>query len=255
LEITEDTFLNGRISILQHRDGYRFSIDAFLLADFAAPHAQDRIVDLGTGCGIIPLILAYRHPDIRLTGIEIQKPLASLAAQNVEINRMKDRIRIMCGDIKSLGIDDVSGPVDLVISNPPYRKKLSGRINPHQQRAIARHEIHVTIQDVIHAASRLLRTGGRFAVIYPTERIADLLVTLRSAGIEPKHLLMIHSRAIDPSRLMLVAGVKGANPGAIIHKPLIIYQPDGTCTDAIQTMFTQTVPKEPRFNDLWQKCA
>jgi len=234
---TEDTFFKGRIKVLQHREGYRFSIDAVLLAAFSAPGNNDRIVDLGTGCGIIPLILGYRHPAVSITGIEVQPELADLAAHNVEVNGLKERITIIRADMRSLSIQAVSGPVALVISNPPYRKGRSGRVNPHPQRAVARHEILATLQDVACAAARLLGIGGRFTIIYPAERITDLLTSLRSAGIEPKHIQTVHAKAHDPGRLVLVSGIKGGRPGAAVHEPLVIYQPNGSYTDRVQAMF------------------
>ncbi len=234
---TEDTFFNGRIKVFQHRKGYRFSIDAVLLAAFSAPEAGDRIVDLGTGCGIIPLILGHRHLSASIAGIEIQPELAALAVQNVEANGLIERVTIICGDMRFLSIQDVSGPVDLVISNPPYRKDRSGRVNPHPQRAVARHEILATLQDVTDAAARLLGIGGRFAIVYPAERITDLLTNLRSAGIEPKHIQTVHAQAHDPGRLVLVSGIKGGRPGAAVHEPLVICRPDGMYTDRVQAMF------------------
>ena len=221
---------------MQHRKGYRFSIDAVLLAAFSAPGGKDRIVDLGTGCGIIPLILGQRHPAVRIAGIEVQPELAALAAQNVEANGMKDRVTIICGDMRLLSIQAVAGPVDLVISNPPYRKGRSGRVNPHPQRALARHEILATLQDVAAATARLLGIGGRFAIVYPAERITDLLTNLRSTGIEPKHIQAVHATGHDPARLVLVSGIKGGRPGAVIHEPLVIYQPNGTYTETVQAM-------------------
>jgi tRNA1Val (adenine37-N6)-methyltransferase len=237
LGLTEDTFFNGRIKVLQHRQGYRFSIDAVLLAAFSAPGAKDRIVDLGTGCGIIALILGYRHPAVSITGIEVQPELAELAARNIEANGLKERITILRTDLRSLSIQDIGSPVDLVISNPPYRKGRSGRVNLHPQRAMARHEILATLQDVAVAGARLLGIGGRFAIIYPAERITDLLSHLRSAGIEPKHIQTVHAKDNDPARLVLVSGIKAGRPGAAVHEPLVIYQPDGTYTDRVQAMF------------------
>jgi tRNA1Val (adenine37-N6)-methyltransferase len=222
---------------MQHREGYRFSIDAVLLAAFSAPEAEDRIVDLGTGCGIIPLILGYRHPTVSITGIEVQPELAELAAQNVEANGLKGRITIIRKDMRLLSIHAVSGPVDLVISNPPYRKGRSGRVNLHPQRAMARHEILATLQDVAAAAARLLGIGGRFAIVYPAERITDLLTNLRSTGIEPKHIQTVHAKSHDPARLVLVSGIKGGRSGAVVHEPLVIYQTNGTYTNRVQAMF------------------
>lgn len=229
--------MGGRIKVFQHRQGYRFSIDAVLLAAFSAPGAQDRIVDLGAGCGIIPLILGFRHPAANITGIEVQPELAELAARNVAANGLAARVTIIRGDMKSLSIQAVSGPVDLVISNPPYRKGRSGRVNPHPQRAVARHEVLATLQDVTAAAARLLGIGGRFAIVYPAERITDLLTNLRSAGIEPKRIQTVHANNHDPARLVLVSGIKSGGPGAAVLEPLVIYRPDGAYTDRVQAMF------------------
>jgi tRNA1Val (adenine37-N6)-methyltransferase len=234
---TEDTFFNGRIKVFQYRDGYRFSIDAVLLAAFSAPGDTDRIVDLGTGCGIIPLILGHRQPAVKITGIEVQPELAALAAQNVEANGLKGRVTIIRGDLRLLSIQDFGGPVDLVVSNPPYRKGRSGRINANSQQAAARHEILATLQDVTNAAARLLGIGGRFAVVFPSERITDLLTNLRSAGIEPKHIQTVHAKAHDPAHLVLVSGVKGGRPGTTVHEPLVINQPNGKYSDRVQAMF------------------
>lgn len=237
--VTEDSFFNGKIKLLQHQDGYRFSIDSVLLAAFVKPGHEDRIVDLGTGCGIISLILGYRYPGVKITGIEVQHELAELAARNVEINGLNERISIICNDLKKITINEVSGPVDIVVSNPPYRKEKSGRVNPNYQQAVARHEIMSTIDDVVKAGSRLLGVGGRFAVIYTAERIADLLISLRSSGIEPKSLQTVHSKPNDPARLILVSGIKGSRPGTTIMEPLFIYQTDGSYTKKIMAMFSQ----------------
>jgi tRNA1Val (adenine37-N6)-methyltransferase len=235
--LTSDTFFNGRIRIKQNRAGYRFSIDAVLIAGKTTPNPGDTVLDLGTGCGIIPLILAYRHPKIKIYGIEVQKQLADLATINVEENRLKDRITIHCMDMKKLKHDTTSGPVDMVVSNPPYRKAESGRINPDQQRAVARHEIKATLSDVVETARRMLRTAGRFVTVYPAERMADILIQMRSSGLEPKSLCTIHSDKHSDAKLIIVEGKKGGRPGLKIGSPLIIYRKDGSYTDEVQEMF------------------
>lgn len=237
LQYTSDTFFNGRIRIKQNRFGYRFSIDAVLLAHHARPHKQNRILDLGTGCGIMPLILAYRHPDIKIYGVEVQKDLAELAALNIKENGLEDRITILHMDMKALKHDRVSGPLDLVISNPPFRKADSGRINPNQQRAVARHEIKTTLYDVVETACRMLSVSGRFVTVYPAERSADILAQMRSATIEPKFLRMIHSRWDTEAKLILLEGIKGARHGLKVGSPLIIYNKDGAYTDEVKDMF------------------
>ena len=235
--LTTDTLFNGCIQVKQNRYGYRFSIDAVLIANQTRPHPGDTVLDLGTGCGIIPLILAYRHPKIKVHGIEVQEDLAAIAALNVEENRMGDRIVIHCGDMKTLKHDMISGPVDLVVSNPPYRRVESGRINPDQQRAVARHEIKATLYDVVETARRMLRASGRFVTIYLAERMTDILTQMRSAGIEPQYLRMIHSRRHTDAKLILVEGKKGGHPGLKIGPPLIIYRNDGSYSNEVQEMF------------------
>lgn len=232
-----DTFFNGRVQVKQNQSGYRFSIDAVLLAYHAKPQSGDKVLDLGTGCGIIPLILAYRKPEIKIFGIEIQKELAEIAAINVADNRMKNRINIICRDMKCLDQAMVSGPVDLIVSNPPYRKLNSGRINPNRQRAIARHEIKITLDDVVKTAGRLLRTMGRFVMIYPAERMTDILTRMNKARIEPKFIRMIHSGIDTQAKLILVEGVKGGRPGIKIAPPLIIYRDNNSYTDEVEKMF------------------
>lgn len=235
--LTKDTFFNGRIKVKQDPSGYRFSIDSVLLAYHAGPHPGDRVLDLGTGCGIIPLILAYREPNLKIFGVEVQKELADIAGLNVEENHMDDIITILCKDMKELKNDIISGPADLIVSNPPYRKAESGRINPDMQRAVARHEIKVSLDDITKTARRVLRTAGRFITIYSAERVTDLLTHLRSAGIEPKFLRTIHSGAKTDAKLVLVEGTKGGRPGAKIGPPLIIYDEKSDYTQEVKEMF------------------
>jgi tRNA1Val (adenine37-N6)-methyltransferase len=234
---SEDTFFNGRIRIKQSRDGYRYSIDAVLLAAFARVKPRDTVVDLGTGCGIIPIMLAYRHPGMQLYGIEIQKALADLAKTNVKENGLDGRIHILRGDMKNLHSEKVPQTVDLVVSNPPYRKIGSGRMNPNRQRATARHEITVTLADVAQAAQTLLGKAGRVAMIYPAERAGDVIHILKERSIEPKYLRSVHSYADADARLVLIEGIKGGRPGLTIMAPLILYGKDGRYTDVVQQMF------------------
>ncbi len=234
--LTADTFFNGRLQVKQNRSGYRFSIDAVLLACHIRLRPGDKVLDLGTGCGIIPLILAYRHKKIKIYGVEIQKELADIASGNVKENCMEDRITILCLDMKDLKQNMISGPADLIVCNPPYRKTKSGRMNPDEQRAIARHEIKVKLNDVIETARRMLRTSGRFVMIYSAERFVDIISQMRSAGIEPKFFRMINSKRDAEAKLILLEGVKGGRPGIKIGPPLTIYCKDGSYTDEVKKM-------------------
>jgi tRNA1Val (adenine37-N6)-methyltransferase len=232
-----DTFFNGRIQVKQNRVGYRFSIDAVLLAYQAAPRSGDKVIDLGAGCGIISLIMAYRRPDITVTAVEVQEELAQLAISNVKNNHLQDRITVLDADMRTMKPDMMAGPVDLVVCNPPYRRPGSGRINPDNQRAVARHELKANLQDVMFAARRFLKTGGRFITIYTAERTADILCQMRADSIEPKCFRTIHSDPSSEAKLILVEGIKGGNPGLKIAPPLIVYDKNGDYTDDVQQMF------------------
>jgi tRNA1Val (adenine37-N6)-methyltransferase len=233
---TTDTFFDGALSVMQSRTGYRFSIDAILLASAIEPKAGQTVVDLGTGCGIIPLILAYRQPDIRIYGVEMQADLVELARTNATRSRMADRIHIVPADIRQLKAEQVDGPVDLVVCNPPYHRAQSGRLNPNPQRAIARHEIYLKLEQLLSSVRRILRTGGRFATIYPAERIVDLFSTMRGAGIEPKQMRAIHARRPEGAKLILAQGVMRGSPGMTVDPPLVICTADGNYTDEVQQM-------------------
>jgi tRNA1Val (adenine37-N6)-methyltransferase len=236
--LTADTFFNGKLHVAQGASGYRFSIDAILLASHTDVRAGERLLDLGTGCGIIPLILAYRHPDIRVYGIEIQNDLADLAVANVNENSMQDRITLICRDMRELKPDLIAGPVDVIVCNPPYRKPNSGRLNPNPQKAVARHELKVSLTDVLRTVRCMLRTAGRFVTIYTAERAAELISQMRLHGIEPKFLRLIHSQVDADAKLILVSGKKGARPGVKIGPPLIIYNAAGDYSAEVEKMFT-----------------
>ena len=234
---TTDTFFNGRIQVKQNRAGYRFSIDAVLLAYQAAPRSGDKVIDLGTGCGIISLVMAFRHPDITVYAIEVQEELAQVAIANMKNNHLQDRITVLGADMKTIKPDMTAGPVDLVVCNPPYRRPGSGRINPHNQRAVARHELKANLQDVTGSACRLLKTAGRFVVIYTAQRTADILCQMRADGIEPKCMRTIHGNSRSDAKLILIEGIKGGNPGLKIIPPLMVYDENGDYTDEVQQMF------------------
>ncbi len=222
--LTEDTFCNGQIRVKQHTNGYRFSLDPVLLAWHLSLPEKARLVDLGTGCGIIPLILACRYPALQITGVEIQKELADLARTNVRENRLENRITICCRDLKSIGSTLSGERPDLVVCNPPFRRANSGRLNPHPERAIARHEVKASLKDFTSAAGRLLQTGGEFAAIYPAFRLADMIQTMRESFLEPKRLRMIHSRHNTEAKLLFVEGRKNGRSGLNVLPPLVLYR-------------------------------
>ncbi len=235
--LTSDTFFAGAVRLKQQRKGYRFSIDAVLLAAHAQLRKGEKVLDLGSGCGIIPLLLAFRHPDITVYGVEIQPELAEIARNNIRENKMEDRVHIFQADMKKPDLQKISGPADLVISNPPYRKISSGRLNPRSQQAIARHEIMAGLADVTGAARRILQISGRFLIIYPAERMAELLSQMQAADLEPKWLRPVYSRRHSEAKLLIAEGIRGGKPGMKIRSPLLIYEKDGSYTPEVKQIF------------------
>ncbi len=234
---TLDTLFGGRLKILQGRDGYRFSIDALLLAHFAESGAKDRIIDLGTGCGILPLILLFRKKASRVIGVEIQPSLADLARRNASLNRFTSRIKIWEKDLKELNTRKLKETFDLVLSNPPYRRMGSGRINPNQEKAVARHEIKATLEDVIRTAHHLLQNKGRLVMIYPASRAAGLIKEMARFHLEPKRLQFVHSHDKDEARLILVEALKEGQAQVRILPPFVLYDSVGDYTPAARQLF------------------
>ncbi|RJQ64126.1 MAG: tRNA1(Val) (adenine(37)-N6)-methyltransferase [Desulfobacteraceae bacterium] len=235
--LSTDTFFNGKVSIEQTLAGFRFSIDAVLLAAHCRIRPNGTVVDLGTGCGIVSILLSFRYPAATIYGIEIQRELARLACRNVKKNGMQHTVHVLRSDIRTFAPETIPEPIDLVVSNPPYRKVGAGRINPNRQRAAARHELTVTLADVVGSARRLLGKGGRLVMIYTAERAADLIEEMRRNAIEPKTIRCIHSKGGEAARLLIAEGVREGQPGMTIAPPLTLYGEDGRYCREVQQMF------------------
>ena len=216
---TIDPFMDGRLRIIQSKTGYRFSIDAVLLSDFVTIKKYDTVIDLGTGCGVIPLSLLASKPLKHIYCIEIQPELACQAMRNARLNNLDKKMTVIIGDMRSVPLPAAS--FNVVVCNPPYRQKKSGRINPDQQRAIARHEIYASLDDIIHAARYLLRTKGRLSLIYPAERLTDLIEKLKQAGFEPKKIRVIYPDMGANAKLVLMEAWFGGRSGLTVLPPLI----------------------------------
>ncbi|MDX2496130.1 MAG: tRNA1(Val) (adenine(37)-N6)-methyltransferase [Desulfuromusa sp.] len=221
---TLDSLSIGNLQLLQAESGYRYSLDPILLARFVKIKKGARVVDLGTGAGILPLLLARLSDAAELVGIELQSELAARAGRNVELNFLQGRVRILREDVRNIRDIYPVSCVDLVVSNPPYRQPDSGRIAPNDERAIARHELSGGLADFVAAASWLLKNGGCFSVIYLAERLPELMTRMVTAGIEPKRLRMIHSRQSEAAKMVLLEGRKGGRPGLVVEKPLYLYK-------------------------------
>lgn len=213
-----DEFMDGRLKLIQSKTGYRFSVDAILLSQFATIKRGDRIVDLGTGCGIIPLVLLLTKPVGYTIGLEIQKDLADQAARNTVLNGYENKMGVILGDIKHPPFAPSSA--DVVTCNPPYRPKNSGRINPDLQRAIARHEMLASLDDILNAASRTLRPKGRLAMIYSAVRLVEVLVRMRGFNLEPKRIRTVYPGMESEAKLALVEASLGGRRGLKVLPPL-----------------------------------
>ncbi|MFC1856074.1 tRNA1(Val) (adenine(37)-N6)-methyltransferase [Thermodesulfobacteriota bacterium] len=238
---TLDSIYNGKIKLFQKKKGYRFSIDAVLLAEFVHKLGGARLLDLGTGCGIVPLMIAHKNTHVNITGVELQDSLYDLAKRNVEENGLTDRIKIIQHDIRH--VDRILSPesFDLITANPPYIERDSGRLNPDKEKAIARHELMVSLEEIVRAVKYLLTPTGKAVIIYPAKRAVDLLTLLRKEGIEPKFVQMIHSKLTTEAKLVIVKASKSGKKGGLkVLPPWIIYNEDGNYTDESEKMLNGT---------------
>jgi len=220
---TLDDLTMGGLKILQAKSGYRFSIDPVLLCAFVPSVKNARIADLGTGNGIIPLLLSCRQEACQITGVEFQTAMVERARRSVQLNGRQESIQIMQGDLRELPEELAAESFDIVTANPPYRNQGTGRLAPGDERAVARHELAGGLDVFLRAAAFLLHSGGRFYVVYLAERLAELLSEMRCFRLEPKRLRMVHSRKGEAARMVLVEGRKNGKPGLSIEPPLIIY--------------------------------
>jgi tRNA1Val (adenine37-N6)-methyltransferase len=234
-----DELFNGRLRIIQKKEGYRFSVDAILLAHFASHVSADSIIDLGTGSGIVPLILAKRTSAPTIVGVEVQEAMADMAKRTIMLNGFADRVSVLHEDLRSLRSRFTSSSFDLVVSNPPYHPVKDGRINPDEEKAIARHEIMAKAEDVIRISHYLVRPSGLVVIIFPARRMVDLLFNLRESGLEPKLLQIIYSHKHDEGKLVIVKSIKRGNPEIEIKRPFFIYADEGGYSEEMQKIYDE----------------
>jgi tRNA1Val (adenine37-N6)-methyltransferase len=236
-DIELNNLFAGRLNLYQYTNGYRFSIDTVLLAAFARERLRGSVADLGTGSGVLPILLARSEVVSALTGFEIQPELAALAQRNIALNNLHQRVSIEQADIQKIRELSPAGSFDAVITNPPFYELGRGRINPDSQDAAARHELLATLHDFISAAAYLVKNGGKFCAIFPAGRSTDLLCTMREKRIEPKTVRCVHSRLEEPAVMLLVEGVKNAGSQTTILPPLIIYSEGQTYSPEVISIF------------------
>ena len=210
--------------LFQAKNGYRFSVDALLLEDFISAKRLGKGMELGAGSGIVSILLAKRRKDTKIISVEIQESLAERAKRNVRLNRLDNRIEILSKDIKELRELFSTNEFDFVFSNPPFRKPKTGRLSIYEERAVARHELEITLPDLINTALYLLKHTGKFYLIYHPFRLAELISLLRKAGLEPKRMKFVHSKTGEEAKMVLIEAVKGSGIWLKIAPPLYIYE-------------------------------
>jgi len=235
-ETIDDLQYKG-LMLIQKEHGFRFGVDAVLLANFAEIRKGDLVLDIGTGTGIIPILIAGKTEAGKITGLEIQEEMAEMAERSVKLNNLQDRITIVQGDIKN-GLE-YFGPskFNLAVCNPPYMNKGGGIINNLDLKAVARHEITCTLEDIIKACSRLIVPGGRLAMVHRPERIVDVLYLMRLYSIEPKFIRFVHPSPNKKPNLFLVQGTRGGNAGLKVMDPLYVYNAEGNYSDEINRIY------------------
>lgn len=232
-----DDLHRGGYHIIQDPKRFCFGVDAVILSGFARVKRGEDVLDLGTGTGVIPVLLAAKTEGRHFTGLEIQPESVEMAARSVRLNELEERVRIVEGDIKDAAGLFGGSSFDVVVSNPPYMNNGGGLVNPSEAKAIARHEILCTLEDVAAAAGKLLRPKGRFYMIHRPHRLTDILTLLRQYGLEPKRLRFVHPYVEKPPTMVLVEAGRGGRPMVKVDAPLVIYRAPGEYTEEIYRIY------------------
>lgn len=235
-ERLDDLQCNG-LRIIQNEKLFCFGMDAVLLTGFTRVKEGERVLDLGTGTGIIPLLLSAKTKGEHFTGLEISNSSADMARRSVRLNGLEQRIEIIQGDIKEAGELFAPASFDVVTSNPPYMIGQHGLINSDLEKAAARHEILCTLEDVVRAAARLVRPGGRFCLVHRPFRLAEIIRVLSGYRLEPKRMRLVYPYADREPNMVLIESVRGGNPRMTVEKPLIVYEKAGVYTSEIMELY------------------
>lgn len=225
-ERLDDLQRNG-YRIIQNPEKFCFGMDAVLLTGFARARREERLLDLGTGTGIIPLLMEAKYCCAHLTGLEIQPESADMAARSVALNGLSDKIDIVTGDIREADRIFPSASFDCITCNPPYMVGRHGIVNPDTPRAIARHEVLCTFEDVAGQTARLLKPGGHFFLVHRPFRLAEIIATLVRYKLEPKRMQMVHPYVDREPNMVLLEAVRGGKSRMTVEKPLIVYREPG----------------------------
>ncbi len=232
-----DDLQRNNYKIIQDPERFCFGMDAVLLSGFAKAKEGDRVIDLGTGTGIIPILMEAKTEASDFTGLEIQPESADMAQRSVELNHLESKIRIVTGDIKEASSLFGAAAFDVVTSNPPYMTEHHGIMNEKSPKAIARHELLCTLEDVISQAAKLLRPGGSFYMVHRPFRLVEIMVLMRKYRLEPKRMKLVYPYIDKDPNMVLIEGLRGGRPRLTVEKPLIVYQSPGVYTDEIYDIY------------------
>ena len=223
--------------IIQDRARFCFGMDAVLLTGFAKVKKGERVLDLGTGTGIIPILLEAKTQAQHLTGLEIQAESADMARRSVALNNLQEKIDIIDGDIKEASKIFSGAPFHVITTNPPYMTEHHGLENPEAPKAIARHELKCTLEDIIRESAKILAPGGRFYMVHRPRRLVEIISLMRAYKIEPKRMRMVHPFADKEANMVLIEGLRGGNAMMKVESPLIVYSEQGVYTDEIHEIY------------------
>ena len=235
-ERIDDLERNG-LKIIQNKKGFCFGIDAVLLSGFAKAYEGEKVLDLGTGTGIIPILMSAKTKASKLSALEIQPVSFDMAKRSVSLNDLENKIEIINGDIKEASAIFGRASFDVVTSNPPYIKANSGIVNPKEGKAIARHEVLLTFEDLAKQAKQVLKPQGRFYLVHRPQRLAEIIKTLKDNRLEPKRIKFVHSYIDSDATLFLLEAVSGGREEMKVEKPLIIYKEENVYSDEIHEIY------------------
>lgn len=232
-----DDLQRNNYKIIQNTKKFCFGMDAVLLSGFARVHADETVLDLGTGTGIIPILLEAKSPGKHFTGLEIQSESADMARRSVTLNKLEDKIDIVEGDIREASGLFGAASFDVVTCNPPYMNHSQGIINPDNSKAIARHEILCTLEDVIREAAKVLKVNGRIYMVHRPFRLVDIINTCSEYKLEAKRMRLVYPYIDKEPNMVLIECVKGGGRNLIVEPPLIVYKEPGVYTDEIYEVY------------------
>ena len=235
-ERLDDLQRNG-YQIIQKKNGFCFGMDAVLLSGFARVKQGEKAIDLGTGTGIIPILLEAKYEGEHYTGLEIQDEMADMAARSVALNHLEEKVSIVKGDIKEASRLFGAASFDVVTSNPPYMNDAHGLKNPDLPKAISRHEVLCTLDDVTREAARLLRPGGRFYMVHRPHRLIEIITALTKYKLEPKRMKMVHPFVEKDANMVLIEAVRGGKSMIKVEAPSVVYQEPGVYTQEIYDIY------------------